>query len=184
MKLHNDVGVAFAGFLLLNDELPHSSTTNWLLERKSRKVWSLEGHKARITKFFWLEGFRFRNNICCNILSTLWKFIVNLVELAFKMLGILISKSPPFVFGDNGSKFWLEGSFASFKYNCPRGSLFGLETLMWMQCCHYAFSLKIILLANWLLLVFLTKVLGLGTIIVGGEWDVDLPFIFGFIVHG
>jgi hypothetical protein len=29
------------------------------------------------------------------VTSAPWKFIVNLVELAFKMLGIIISKSPP-----------------------------------------------------------------------------------------
>jgi len=38
MELHDDVGVALVRFLLLNDELPHSSTTSWLLERKSREV--------------------------------------------------------------------------------------------------------------------------------------------------
>jgi hypothetical protein len=38
MELHDDVGVVFVGFLLLNDELPHSSTTSWLLERKSKEV--------------------------------------------------------------------------------------------------------------------------------------------------
>jgi hypothetical protein len=38
MKLHDDVEVAFVVFLLLNDELPHSPTTNWLLERKSKEV--------------------------------------------------------------------------------------------------------------------------------------------------
>jgi hypothetical protein len=38
MKLHDDVGVAFVVFLLLNDELPHLPTINWLLERKSREV--------------------------------------------------------------------------------------------------------------------------------------------------
>jgi hypothetical protein len=38
MELYDDVGVAFVGFLLLNDELLHSSITGWLLERKSRKV--------------------------------------------------------------------------------------------------------------------------------------------------
>jgi hypothetical protein len=37
MVLHDDVEVAFVGFLLLNDELPHSSITNWLLEKKSRR---------------------------------------------------------------------------------------------------------------------------------------------------
>jgi hypothetical protein len=38
MKLQNDVEVAFVRFLLLNDELPHSSTTSWLLERKLREI--------------------------------------------------------------------------------------------------------------------------------------------------
>jgi hypothetical protein len=38
MELHDDVGVEFVGSLLLNDELPQSSTTSWLLERKSKKV--------------------------------------------------------------------------------------------------------------------------------------------------
>ncbi len=98
MKLHDDVGVAFVGFLLLNDELPHSSTTSWLLERKSREVWSLEVHKVRIIKFVWLEGFRFSNNICCHLFSAPWRFLINLVELTFKMIGITISKSPPLIF--------------------------------------------------------------------------------------
>jgi hypothetical protein len=31
MKLHDDVGVTFVVFLLLNDELPPSPTINWLL---------------------------------------------------------------------------------------------------------------------------------------------------------
>jgi hypothetical protein len=74
MKLHDDVGVTFMRFLLLNDEVPHSSTTIWFLERKSKQVWSLEVHRDRIIKFVWLEGFRFSNNICCNFLSTPWKF--------------------------------------------------------------------------------------------------------------
>jgi hypothetical protein len=38
MKLYDDVGVTFVGFFLLNDELPHSSTTSWLLEKKSKEV--------------------------------------------------------------------------------------------------------------------------------------------------
>jgi hypothetical protein len=38
MKLYDDVEVTFVGFLLLNDELPHSSTTGWLLDKKSREV--------------------------------------------------------------------------------------------------------------------------------------------------
>jgi hypothetical protein len=37
MELHGDVWVAFVGFLLLNDELPHSSTT----------IGSLRGNKER-----------------------------------------------------------------------------------------------------------------------------------------
>jgi hypothetical protein len=41
MKLYDDVPVALVGFLMLNDELPHSSTTTWLLERKSRNVATL-----------------------------------------------------------------------------------------------------------------------------------------------
>jgi hypothetical protein len=55
MELHNDVGVTFVRFLLLNDELPHSSTTNWLLEKKSKEVSSLEVHNVKIVKFVWLE---------------------------------------------------------------------------------------------------------------------------------
>jgi hypothetical protein len=59
------------GFLLLKDELVHSSTTSWLLERKSKEVQSLEVHKTKITKFVWLEGFGFTNNTYCNFLSAL-----------------------------------------------------------------------------------------------------------------
>jgi hypothetical protein len=38
MELHDDVGVTCVGILLLNDEIPHSSTNSWLLERKSKEV--------------------------------------------------------------------------------------------------------------------------------------------------
>jgi hypothetical protein len=51
-------------------------------------------------KFVWLEGFKFSNNICCNLHFAPWKFPINLVELAFKMLRITISKSPSLLFGD------------------------------------------------------------------------------------
>jgi hypothetical protein len=61
--------VAYVGIMLLKDELPHSLTISWLLERKSREVWSLKVHRTKITRFAWLEGFRFRNHTCYNILS-------------------------------------------------------------------------------------------------------------------
>jgi hypothetical protein len=35
---YNDVGVVIVGFLLLNDELSHSSTTSLLCERKLKEV--------------------------------------------------------------------------------------------------------------------------------------------------
>jgi hypothetical protein len=38
MEQHDDVGVTFVGVLLLIDEIPHSSTNSWLLERKSKEV--------------------------------------------------------------------------------------------------------------------------------------------------
>jgi hypothetical protein len=49
MELHDDVKVTIVGFLLLNDELPHSSTTTWLLER--------EVHRVKIIMFVWLKEF-------------------------------------------------------------------------------------------------------------------------------
>jgi hypothetical protein len=67
-KNHVIYGVAYVGILLLKDDLPHSLTINWVLERKSREVWSLEVHRTRITRFAWLEWLRFRNHTCCNIL--------------------------------------------------------------------------------------------------------------------
>jgi len=69
MRNHVICGVASVGIPLLKDELPHSSTISWLLDRKLREIWSLEVHRTRITRFAWLEGFRFRNHTCCNIPS-------------------------------------------------------------------------------------------------------------------
>lgn len=48
------------GVLILNDELPHSSTTIWFLERKSREVWSFEVHSVKIVKKIGLKDLWFR----------------------------------------------------------------------------------------------------------------------------
>jgi hypothetical protein len=98
VKLHNDVGVALVGFLLLYDELHTHQQPVGSLKGNQERYDPLRFHRARIIKFVWLEGFRFSNNNCCNFLSALWKFPIKLVELAFKMLLITISKSPPLLF--------------------------------------------------------------------------------------
>ncbi len=87
----NDVGVAFVGILLLKDDLPHSLIINWLLEKKSIEILSLEVHRIIITRFAWLERFRFKNHTCCNLLcvfenfsKSYWVYIHNVKDFFTK----------------------------------------------------------------------------------------------------
>jgi hypothetical protein len=94
VRNHVIYGVAYVGISLWRDELPHSLTISWLLEKKSREIWSLEVHRTRITKFAWLEGFKFRKFVYENFRKSYWVCIQNVKYFHSR-------NHLPFFLGDN-----------------------------------------------------------------------------------
>ncbi len=107
VRNHVICGVTFVGILLLKDELPHSLTISWFFERKSREVWSLEVHRTRITRFAWLEGFRFRNHTCCNIYLFFENFNRSYWICIHNVGDFHTRNHPPFFFNDTSFKAWI-----------------------------------------------------------------------------
>jgi hypothetical protein len=75
------------GVLLLNDELPHSLTTSWLCERKSRNVWSFEVFVFELWSFSSRRIFSLRQTFATTSLCSLeifsktwWIYIESIKE--------------------------------------------------------------------------------------------------------
>jgi len=107
VRNHVICGVAFVGISLLKDELPHSLKINWFFERKSWEAWSLEVHRTRITRFAWLEGYRFGNHKCCNIPFSFEIFSRSYWICIHNVGDFHTRNHPPFFFSNTSFKAWI-----------------------------------------------------------------------------